>query len=89
MPQTTKNFDLNKEEKDVVIRWLGLCKWEIPMIEEIQSTWRDWVLEPVNQKKIHAREARALLEIAGVYADKGVSVFDLIARLVTEKKGAK
>lgn len=76
--------DLTREEMDFIDAWISICEDKTRMMEETQPGWEAWVAKPVINHRISPGQARTILEVFGIYADKGHNVLNLIRKILIE-----
>ena len=67
-------------------RWIELARQRESTPQEVSPDWEKWVAEPVVKYPLAPREARAILEVFGYFASRGITVADVLEDLLKRRR---
>ena len=67
-------------------KWVKLARQRESIPQEVSPDWERWVAEPVIKYPLAPREARAILEVFGYFASRGIAVADILEDLIKRRK---
>jgi len=70
------------ESLSEIYRWVKIAAQTESLDAEIAEDWESWVARPCVETILAPRQARAILEVVGYFANHGVRTEEIIRELV-------